>query len=139
MNDLITDLPPEYCQYHDEGCEFAQSCLNCHLPVCVYDEPGGKQRLLKRRRAAEMARLFTGEGKSIGELAQIFAVSNRTVQRALKAAFGDKTLKANGICTCCDSERSGESDNSGELDSASFYGRIRMTITEKEHINERRF
>ena len=90
MSDFIADLPPEYCQYHDEGCEFAQSCLNCHLPICVYDEPGGKQRLLKRRRAAEMARLFTREGKSIGELAQIFGVSSRTVQRALKIAFGDK-------------------------------------------------
>ena len=90
MSDFTQDLPPEYCQYHDEGCEFAQSCLNCHLPVCVYDEPGGKQRLLKRRRAAEMARLFTREGKSIGELAQIFAVSNRTVQRVLKVAFRDK-------------------------------------------------
>jgi AraC-like DNA-binding protein len=90
MYDLATDLPPEYCQYHDEGCEFAQSCLNCHLPICVYDESGGKQRLLKRRRAAEMARLFTVEGKSIGELAQIFGVSSRTVQRALKAAFGGR-------------------------------------------------
>jgi len=91
MSDYNVDLPPEYCQYHDEGCEFARSCLNCPLPVCVYDEPGGKQRLLKRRRAAEMARLHAGEGKNIRELAQIFGVSNRTVQRSLKAAFGNKT------------------------------------------------
>jgi AraC-like DNA-binding protein len=59
------------------------------LPICVYDEPGGKQRLLKRRRAAEMARLFTMESKTVKELAQIFGVSKRTVQRALKSAFGD--------------------------------------------------
>jgi AraC-like DNA-binding protein len=89
MNDFTFDLPPEYCQYQDNGCEFSRSCLNCHLPVCVYDELGGKQRLLKRHRAAEMARLFTKEGKSISELAQIFSVSRRTVQRALKLAFGD--------------------------------------------------
>ena len=44
------DLPPEFCRYHDEGCEFASSCLNCPLPLCVHDEPGGRQRLLKRRR-----------------------------------------------------------------------------------------
>jgi AraC-like DNA-binding protein len=93
MSDCIVDLPPEYCQYHDDGCEFEQSCLNCHLPICVYDEPGGKQRLLKRRRAAEMVRLFTSEGKSVGELAQVFGISRRTVQRALKIAFGDKTRK----------------------------------------------
>jgi AraC-like DNA-binding protein len=89
MSDYTIDLPPEYCQYQDAGCEFSRSCLNCHLPVCVYDEHGGKQRLLKKRRAAEMAKLFTKEGKDISELAQIFGVSRRTVQRALKTAFGD--------------------------------------------------
>ncbi len=94
MNDSSLDLPPEYCHYQDDGCEFAHSCLNCHLPVCVYDEQGGKQRLKKRRRATEMARLFKNEGKNIGELAQIFGVSKRTVQRALKSAGGD-VLKHN--------------------------------------------
>jgi len=93
MDDYVVDLPPEYCQYRDVGCEFSQSCLNCHLPICIYDEPGGKQKLLKRRRAKEMASLFTGEGKSIGELAQVFGVSTRTVQRSLKLAFGDKAVK----------------------------------------------
>ncbi len=112
MSDCVVDLPPEYCQYRDEGCEFAQSCLNCHLPICVYDEPGGKQRLVKRRRAAEMARLFTKEGKSIGELAQIFGVSIRTVQRALKTAFGDKKGRGG-----CHSEQSEEFINLRELDS----------------------
>ena len=37
------DLPPEYCHYRDEGCEFADSCLNCPFPQCIYDEPRGKQ------------------------------------------------------------------------------------------------
>ena len=122
MNDFTTDLPPEYCQYHDEGCEFAQSCLNCHLPVCVYDEPGGKQRLLKRRRAIEMARLFTHEGKSIGELAQIFGVSSRTVQRALKVAFGDTTSKKVVIeCMtplCHSEERSNEESKGWQVNSS---------------------
>ncbi|MBN1643549.1 MAG: HTH domain-containing protein [Dehalococcoidales bacterium] len=93
MSDCNLDLPPEYCQYHDSGCEFSHSCLNCHLPVCIYDEQRGKQRLVKRRRAVEMAGLFTKQGKSIGELAQIFKVSRRTVQRALKIAFGDDGRK----------------------------------------------
>ncbi|UCB42407.1 MAG: hypothetical protein JSV77_08055 [Dehalococcoidales bacterium] len=87
------DLPPEFCRYHDEGCEFADSCLNCHLPLCVYDEPGGKRRLLKRRRAQEMARLFTTEGKGQKELAEIFNVSQRTVQRALKSVFRGTTTE----------------------------------------------
>ncbi len=83
------DLPPEFCRYHDEGCEFASSCLNCPLPLCVYDEPGGRQRILKRRRAEEMARMYTTEGKGVKELAEIFKVSQRTVQRALKRAFSE--------------------------------------------------
>ena len=49
------DLPPEYCRYRDEGCEFADSCLNCPFPRCVYDQPGGGQRWLKGLRDAEMA------------------------------------------------------------------------------------
>lgn len=84
------DLPPEYCQYNDDGCEFGGSCLNCHLPICIYDEPGGKQQYLKHQRAQEMARLFSNKGKSVKELAGIFNVSTRTVQRALKAVRGDK-------------------------------------------------
>ena len=78
------DLPPEYCQYQDEGCEFSGQCLNCPLPTCVYEEPGGKQRFVKRHRALEMVRLHRREGKTVRELAVMFGVSVRTVQRALK-------------------------------------------------------
>jgi hypothetical protein len=82
------DLPPEFCQYRDEGCELADSCLNCPFSKCIYDEPGGKQHWLKGRRAKEIARLHNAEGKKIKELALMFGVSERTVQRALKAAQG---------------------------------------------------
>ena len=92
-NDFGLDLPPEYCRYQDEGCEFAESCLDCPLPVCIYEEPGGKRRLLKGQRAREMARLFTNEGKGIKELAQMFGISQRTVQRALKTVFGDSARR----------------------------------------------
>ena len=78
------DLPPEYCHYRDEGCEFAESCLNCPLTKCIYDEPGGKQHWLKRQRDKRIIRLFTIEGKKVEELALMFGLSQRTVQRALK-------------------------------------------------------
>lgn len=78
------DLPPEYCRYKDEGCELAESCLNCPFPRCIYDEPGGKQHLLKRQRDGEIVRLFKDKGKEVKELALVFGVSHRTVQRALK-------------------------------------------------------
>ena len=92
-NEIELDLPPEYCHYRDEGCELAESCLNCPFSKCIYDEPGGKRRLLKRLRAREMARLFTTNGKKVKELAQMFGVSQRTVQRALKVALGNSTRK----------------------------------------------
>ncbi len=87
------DLPPEYCHYRDEGCDLASSCLKCPFPKCIYDEPRGRQRWLKRLRAREMTRLFTTKGKGIKELALMFGVSQRTVQRALKVASGDKTKR----------------------------------------------
>ena len=80
------DLPPEYCRYRDEGCELADSCLHCPFPGCIYDQPGGKRRWLKRLRDREIVRLFTTEGKGIKELARGFGVSQRTVQRALGRA-----------------------------------------------------
>jgi len=80
------DLPPEYCHYGDEGCEFADSCLNCPFTKCIYDEPRGRQRYIKRLRDEEIVRLFTTKEKGIKELALMFGLSQRTVQRALKRA-----------------------------------------------------
>ena len=79
------DLPPEYCHYRDEGCELAESCLNCPFPQCIYDEHGGRQRWLKKMRNREIALLFAREGKGVKELAQMYGTSQRTIQRALKA------------------------------------------------------
>jgi len=81
------DLPPEYCQYKDEGCDLADSCLECPFPQCVYEQPRGRQRWLKKLRDREISRLFISEGKGVKELALMFGVSPRTVQRALKNAL----------------------------------------------------
>ena len=77
------DLPPEYCHYRDEGCEFASSCLHCPLPKCIYDQPRGRQRWLKRQRDREIVRQFTTGGKGVKELAAMVGISQRTVQRRL--------------------------------------------------------
>lgn len=87
------NLPPEYCRYRDEGCDLAESCLNCPFEQCVHDEPGGKQRLVKNLRDNEMARLFTGASKGVKELSEMFSISQRTVQRALKAVLGNATQR----------------------------------------------
>ena len=95
MSDIELDLPPEYCQYRDEGCEMAISCLRCPLPKCIYDQPRGRQRWLKRTRDREIARLFTTGDKGIKELALEFSVSQRTVQRALKKTMNNGGLSGN--------------------------------------------
>jgi len=82
--DAEMDLPPEFCRYRDEGCEFAASCLNCPFPECIYEGLGGRQRWLKELRDKEMVRLFVTGSRGVKELALLFGVSQRTVQRALK-------------------------------------------------------
>lgn len=89
------DLPPEYCRYKDEGCEFLDSCLNCPLPQCLYDEPRGKQRWLKELRNREIERLYR-EGWKIKELAVMLGLSRRTIQRALKSTNGMMSAADNG-------------------------------------------
>ena len=78
------DLPPEYCHYRDEGCEYAASCLNCPFQQCIYEEPGGKQHWLKVQRDRKIVRLSAREGRPVKELALLFGLSRRTVQRVLK-------------------------------------------------------
>ena len=87
-----SDLRPEFFQYRDEGCELAGSCLSCPFINCIYDEPGGKQRWAKRLRDREIARLHIDEGKNMKELAEMFEVSVRTVQRVLKMVHHQPNL-----------------------------------------------
>jgi hypothetical protein len=78
------DLKPEYCHYRDEGCEYAKSCLECPFPRCIYDEPRGRQRWLKRARDRQIKKLYE-TGMSVKELAVLFGVSQRTIRRALES------------------------------------------------------
>jgi len=80
------DLLPEYCRYRDEGCEFADSCLNCPFSQCIYEQPGGRQRWLKKLRDRQIVNLFSSDGKGVKELALLFGVSQRTVQRVLRSS-----------------------------------------------------
>jgi len=90
------DLPPEYCHYRDEGCEFADSCLSCSFQQCLYDEPRGKQRWLKELRSKEIAGLFSSGGWGVKELALMFGLSQRTIQRALKSTLSLSSSKHSG-------------------------------------------
>jgi hypothetical protein len=86
LDESALDLLPEYCHYQDDGCEFAASCLNCPFPECIYAQPGGRQQWLKSLRDSEVLKLFGGKNKSVKQLAEMFDVSQRTIQRILKRA-----------------------------------------------------
>jgi hypothetical protein len=78
------DALPEHIQYRDEGCELSPSCLNCPLPYCRYDHPGGLRHIRNRGRDSEIVRLRYRERLPINALARRFGVSRRTVFRILK-------------------------------------------------------
>jgi hypothetical protein len=86
------DLRPEFCQYRDEGCEYAKACLDCPFPQCLYDEPRGHQRWLKEIRDKEIKRLYEA-GRNFRELATIFDVSDRTVHRAVNSISNRRPVK----------------------------------------------
>jgi hypothetical protein len=87
------DLLPEYCRYQDDGCEFADSCLNCPFPDCIYAQPGGRQQWLKSLRDREVRQLHS-QGKGAKELAEMFGVSQRTIQRILKRERDNNSKKS---------------------------------------------
>jgi len=72
----------------DKGCEYAPSCLNCPLPQCIYDVPGGMPVLRRKQRDAEIIRLWK-EGKKPKELAPMFKLSSREVLRIIKRGSRD--------------------------------------------------
>ena len=78
--------------YKDDGCEMEGSCLNCSLPRCIHDEPGGKRGQQRRQRNREIVRLRRKQRLKIGELASRYGVSNRTVYRILAQRGIEETL-----------------------------------------------
>ena len=95
LDESDLDLLPEYCRYQDDGCEFTAACLNCPFPECVYAQPGGRQQWLKGLRDREVLKLHS-QGKSVKELAEMFAVSQRTIQRILKRDRDNTKIKSFG-------------------------------------------
>ena len=77
------DLLPEEVDWKDSGCALFPSCLSCPLPRCIEEVSRGRQRLRMSARARRMSQL-SAAGKSTAEIACLFSVSIRTVQRSLK-------------------------------------------------------
>ena len=76
------DALPENTRYRDDGCDISASCLDCPLPRCRYEEPGGLRAVLNEHRDRQMIQLRMA-GTSVEELAGRFGVSRRTVFRVI--------------------------------------------------------
>ena len=78
------DIIPEDLNWKDTGCELYDSCLCCPRTKCIEEEPHGRQRMRMNARSIGMIALKK-QGRSVKEIARLFAVSIRTVQRGLSA------------------------------------------------------
>ena len=67
----------------DRGCDVFARCLECPLPSCVEDEARGRQRVRLAARNNGMVALRQ-RGQTTREIAEVFGVSRRTVERALR-------------------------------------------------------
>jgi hypothetical protein len=81
---VTVDRVPELTHYRDEGCRVWPSCLNCPLPRCIYDQPGGQRRQRTAARDEELRRQAAA-GTPPPALAERYGLSQRQVRRILKA------------------------------------------------------
>jgi len=81
MQELDRD-PLEYANWRDTGCDLHPSCLQCPLPRCIEEQSRGRQRQKMEKRAAAMQALASA-GSTVREIAAVYSVSERTVQREL--------------------------------------------------------
>ena len=63
-----------------QGCDVHPLCLECPLPRCVYEEPGGEKRALREKRNEEIRKL-SHKGMGVEELACAFNLSFRSIYR----------------------------------------------------------
>ena len=77
------ELTSDDSNYFDTGCKYSASCLNCPLPICVYDDPDFFKNLIKKNRNKNIFQDYE-RGMSVKDLSLKYEVSIRTIQRALK-------------------------------------------------------
>lgn len=86
----------EFYHYEDTGCEASDSCLDCPLPFCKYDDPAWYQRNRRLARDFRILRVMTQESLSIEETAQRFSVTARTVFRIMQRCR-EATVKGDAL------------------------------------------
>ena len=74
----------EFYHYDDSGCEVSDSCLDCPLPRCRYDDPKWYQRNRRLARDFRIMRAMQQECLSIHETAERFSITPRTIFRIMQ-------------------------------------------------------
>ena len=80
----FADDASEFYHYEDTGCEASDSCLDCPLPRCRYDDPAWYQRNRRLARDFRIMRAMQQESLTIEETAERFSVTVRTVFRIIQ-------------------------------------------------------
>ncbi|MEC7880398.1 MAG: hypothetical protein VX590_00170 [Chloroflexota bacterium] len=76
-------ITPDESNYFDSGCKYSPTCLNCPLPLCIYDDPNFFKNFLKESRDKNIFKDYK-KGVSVKDLSLKYEVSIRTIQRSLK-------------------------------------------------------
>ena len=75
---------PEFYHYEDNGCEVSDSCLDCPLPVCRYDDPGWYIRNRRLARDYRIVQIIDRERLTVKEAAAHFSLTPRTIFRIIQ-------------------------------------------------------
>ena len=88
---MLNCVAADVVECQDKGCDLAPSCLDCPFDRCLEDDPRARQNLLRQRRNRTISEL-RDEGKDSREIARLLGISQRTVQRAMRARGHALTL-----------------------------------------------
>ena len=80
----FTDEAFEFYHYEDTGCEASDSCLDCPLPRCRYDDPEWYRRNRRLAKDFRIVHVMEQERLTVEETAQRFSLTVRTVFRIMQ-------------------------------------------------------
>ncbi len=76
-----TEPDPLMPQLIEDGCEVTESCLECPLPQCKFDDPAGYRAIKQKQKDQERCKIINEEGLSIEQAADRFGVTPQTMYR----------------------------------------------------------
>ena len=88
------ELSSNDSNYFDTGCKYSPTCLNCPLPICIYDDPNFFKNFIKESRDKSIFQDYE-KGMSVKELSIKYEVSIRTIQRSIKLDSSAETTLNN--------------------------------------------